>query len=52
MDWNRRKWVIPVASLLPLGAIVYAFSLGPSPEKLAQLQRQGGTAAVIPAVTD
>lgn len=52
MDWNRRKWVIPVASLLPLSAVLYAFSLGPSPEKLAQEQRQGSTASVIHTVTD
>jgi hypothetical protein len=46
MDWQRRTWVIPAASLLPLAAIVYAFSLGPSPEKLAQTRRDTGTAQV------
>lgn len=46
MDWRRRTWVIPVAGVLPLAAIVYAFSLGPSPEKLAQRQRDTGTAAI------
>ena len=46
MDWQRRTWVIPTASLLPLAAIVYAFSLGPSPEKLAQTRRDTGTARV------
>ncbi|MCB9652533.1 MAG: hypothetical protein H6729_00175 [Deltaproteobacteria bacterium] len=28
-----RRWVIPLAMLVPLGAIVFAFSLGPSEEK-------------------
>lgn len=30
---NARKFVIPSASLLPLAAVVFAFSLGPSSEK-------------------
>jgi len=46
MDWRRRTWVIPVASALPIAAIVYAFSLGPSAEKVAEIQREAGTAAL------
>jgi len=51
MDWQRRTWVIPTASLLPLAAILYAFSLGPSEEKLAQMRRGTGTAQVSPPST-
>ena len=30
----EKKWVIPIASAVPILAIIYAFSLGPSPHKV------------------
>ena len=33
---DSRKWVLPLVSLIPLAAIVFAFSLGPSPRKRLQ----------------
>lgn len=32
-----KKWAIPIASALPVLAIAYAFSLGPSPRKTLQV---------------
>ena len=33
---DSRRWVLPLVSLIPLLAIAYAFSLGPSPRKQLQ----------------
>ena len=33
MQSALRRWAIPVASLVPLAAIAFAFSLGPSPHR-------------------
>ncbi len=37
----KKTWIIPLASTLPALAIVYAFSLGPSPRKLVHDFYQG-----------
>ncbi len=42
-DWSRQRKVIPLASLLPAAAIVYAFSLGPSPLKVLALYESSPT---------
>jgi hypothetical protein len=41
-----RKWVIPLASAIPILTILYAFSLGPSPEKLSRDFKTNPAAAV------
>ena len=35
--FDSRRWVLPVASTIPLLAIAFAFSLGPSPRKQLQV---------------
>lgn len=34
--FDSRRWVLPLASLVPVAAIIFAFSLGPSPRKRLQ----------------
>ena len=43
------RWIMPVASLVPLLACVYAFSLGPSPYKLLEDFRSTQNTAVFQA---
>ncbi|MEL7369293.1 MAG: HEAT repeat domain-containing protein [Myxococcota bacterium] len=38
--FDSRRWVLPVVSIIPILAIAFAFSLGPSPRKRLQVVYQ------------
>ncbi len=39
---DSRRWVLPIATLIPLFAVGFAFSLGPSPRKQLQAVYRAG----------
>jgi len=47
----EKNWVIPIASAVPILAIIYAFSLGPMPQKVLRDSIDGGDPAeVVPVL--
>lgn len=51
---DSRRWVLPLVSIIPVLAILYAFSLGPSPRKRLQVVYQADSvdAAQLSALAD